>query len=45
MGDPTVYRFPRKSPPTGKVSDRAKQKWEKHRKATGKDTKLPKLKN
>lgn len=45
MGEPNVYRTPRKSIPSKKPSERAKIKWEKHRKAIGKNPKLPKLKN
>ncbi len=45
MGEPTVYKTPRKSISPKPPSERAKTKWEKHRRAIGKDTKLPKLKN
>jgi len=44
MGNPTVYRMPRKGMPAKKPTDEAKRKWRKHREALGKDTTLPKLK-
>lgn len=45
MGKPNIYRTPQKSIPAKTPSERAKIKWEKHRKAIGKNSELPKLKN
>ena len=44
MGEPTVYKTPRKSLPGNKPSAKDVHKWEKHRDNKGKTTKPPKTK-